>query len=913
MFQQKWVKGFQAGKYVELGRLMKSNATTGLSVWEKLQNTRVLIRHGKSKSVFGLLDELSSKQLSNQERLATISLILEASNHFEQTESGDLRFYNKWGIKVLESMAMGDQDNYLLEGIFKREVGKYWLRLGNTDLAREQLDIASEIFDQLGDVFEQSECKKALGELELHLGRFKHAIKILEESISLRHQLRNEYDLARSLNRLGAIYFRKGDLKRSYGLFEKARSLLMETIYHKELANILNNLAIINHQRSRLNKAYNFAILSLQEAMLMNYENEVARVHNTLGMILSDMGKLGKAKDYLTLALRYQKRQQNELPQARILTNLANIYFREGRVDDALEIYFQTYKIKVELRENASLVINCHNIGEVYLKKGNLDLAEQYLAEAFDLAGSQENRLYMAKIRSSRSKLLLFRGDFDQAEEELSASAELWNALDNKIELTDTMIKSAALKKYAGDLKAAHNHLTKALKYADHVDDKLIISDILFQLSELAYEMDDQKKLKKYLKRLTKLDNVYHNKYIKVRTLLVDILYLNKNPRFKTLSKTRVLLDQLFSEELDDFDLYISTMLCLCNYLLMEFKLSNDTQILDDLINQISDLYEIAEVQPNYHLLVEIVLIQARVAVIENNYSIATFFIQEAMEIVSIRGLDHIGIRVAAFKVELEFRQSLLQLQFETQSDNQRTLLIDQLIAPQSNVVTGPNEDLIESLIHDINNYLMGVKGFSQLFETELYSPSLLKEMAGSIEMSTEQIQKLISIVIEEKTVRDQPTELQLVSIDPSELLKSRQDLFVSQVYHKQLKFSITPSKEPVWIVAEESHFLRVVDNLLHNAVKFTPQGGRVQLRIYDRGDEVIIEIENEGPSIPLEYQEIIFEKYVKISGLNGFGIGLAFCKEAMHQMNGKIKLISPLPGEEHGARFVLSFKKAKT
>ncbi len=98
----------------------------------------------------------------------------------------------------------------------------------------------------------------------------------------------------------------------------------------------------------------------------------------------------------------------------------------------------------------------------------------------------------------------------------------------------------------------------------------------------------------------------------------------------------------------------------------------------------------------------------------------------------------------------------------------------------------------------------------------------------------------------------------------------------------------------PVTVVADGDLLLRVIQNLLGNALKFTSSDGRIRLSIEPDGNRVCVTVRDNGPGIPAEYQGRIFEKFGQIEARsNGkkysTGLGLTFCKLAVEAHGGSI------------------------
>lgn len=99
----------------------------------------------------------------------------------------------------------------------------------------------------------------------------------------------------------------------------------------------------------------------------------------------------------------------------------------------------------------------------------------------------------------------------------------------------------------------------------------------------------------------------------------------------------------------------------------------------------------------------------------------------------------------------------------------------------------------------------------------------------------------------------------------------------------------------------------RVVQNLLHNAVKFAPAGGAVRVSARREGERVLLTVANDGPPIAPEQAAALFERFSRegprLPG-QGAGLGLAFCREALRRMGGDIRLAREQPGVVFEAAF---------
>ncbi len=97
-----------------------------------------------------------------------------------------------------------------------------------------------------------------------------------------------------------------------------------------------------------------------------------------------------------------------------------------------------------------------------------------------------------------------------------------------------------------------------------------------------------------------------------------------------------------------------------------------------------------------------------------------------------------------------------------------------------------------------------------------------------------------------------------------------------------------------------------MLDNLLDNALKYTPEGGRVSLQAELLGKFVEVTVADSGPGIPAEHLPHVFERFYRVDptrGARGFGLGLALVKAAVSAASGEVRVSS---SAQEGCKFVV-------
>jgi two-component system OmpR family sensor kinase len=98
---------------------------------------------------------------------------------------------------------------------------------------------------------------------------------------------------------------------------------------------------------------------------------------------------------------------------------------------------------------------------------------------------------------------------------------------------------------------------------------------------------------------------------------------------------------------------------------------------------------------------------------------------------------------------------------------------------------------------------------------------------------------------------------------------------------------------EPATVTGYLADLRIMLSNLVDNAIRFTPSGGRIDLRLFPRGKDVVLEVEDTGPGIPPEDRNRVFDRFYRRHGgaTQGSGLGLAIVKSIVDRHGGRISL----------------------
>ncbi len=221
-------------------------------------------------------------------------------------------------------------------------------------------------------------------------------------------------------------------------------------------------------------------------------------------------------------------------------------------------------------------------------------------------------------------------------------------------------------------------------------------------------------------------------------------------------------------------------------------------------------------------------------------------------------------------------------------------------------------QTFMDSLAHDLRNPVAAIRGEGQLMARRARRGTLdadrITQGLDVIDRSTSQMIQIIDEMLDTVYLdAGQPLELRLATVDLG-------DLVVMTAGNTQA-FSpghrvVTDVRQPVSVWADAARLRRVIDNVVNNAVKYSPAGGDVTVlvdRVHDEnGEGAVISVTDHGIGIPAVDLPYVFDRFhrgTNVDGIGGSGIGLSGVRQLVEQHDGEITIAST---EGEGTRFTI-------
>lgn len=205
--------------------------------------------------------------------------------------------------------------------------------------------------------------------------------------------------------------------------------------------------------------------------------------------------------------------------------------------------------------------------------------------------------------------------------------------------------------------------------------------------------------------------------------------------------------------------------------------------------------------------------------------------------------------------------------------------------------------DLISEFVHEIRTPLASLTAAAYI----LMRPEIPEERRANIIQTMQQevtrLSDMASAFLDLARLESGRVRFQFTSVDLGDLMEECSIVIRSKIEEKGQDLQLQPSPDPIQISADRDKLKQVILNLLSNAHKYTPGGGKIVLSFCATSDEIIIQVSDSGYGIPAEYMPHMFEKFYRVPTTEyveqGSGLGLFICKHIIDAHGGRISIDS--------------------
>ncbi len=209
-------------------------------------------------------------------------------------------------------------------------------------------------------------------------------------------------------------------------------------------------------------------------------------------------------------------------------------------------------------------------------------------------------------------------------------------------------------------------------------------------------------------------------------------------------------------------------------------------------------------------------------------------------------------------------------------------------------------KDFVSNVSHELRTPLTSMRSYLEALNDGAWKdPDIAPKFLEVTQNETDRMIRMIQDLLHLSRIDVGKSEFDVEIVNLNELLEhvlSRFDMMVNSSDYAGKHYVIKRDieKEPVWADIDTDPMIQVLDNIMNNAVKYSPDGGTITGKLRLTGNHVIISISDQGMGIPKKDLRKVFSRFYRVDGarsrsMGGSGLGLAISKEVVQQHGGTI------------------------
>lgn len=202
--------------------------------------------------------------------------------------------------------------------------------------------------------------------------------------------------------------------------------------------------------------------------------------------------------------------------------------------------------------------------------------------------------------------------------------------------------------------------------------------------------------------------------------------------------------------------------------------------------------------------------------------------------------------------------------------------------------------DMVANISHELRTPVANIRSIIDSLFHEDEKPKRKRSISSlqAIARETDSLLWVIQEMLDLSMIETGQAIVRMVEVNLRSLVEEAAERMQDMASDKDIEIVYdVPKKLRVW--CDWDMIRRVLVNLIHNAIKWSPKGGKIRINAVKSGDEIIVQVADEGPGVPDDQIERIFERFYQVdssrSSSDGTGLGLAICKHIVEAHDGNI------------------------
>jgi signal transduction histidine kinase len=657
---------------------------------------------------------------------------------------------------------------------------------------------------------------------------------------------------------------RYSDIDRSLKLSSEASELAQSIDYKSGLILSYINTGECYRRVSEFDKALEIYKKAMELCDCLKDLRSKGRIFNLIGIVYSDLNENNEALNYYNKAFDIFVEIDDKESKAQVLQNFGIIYAQLGDYPKALEFFMKSMQSLFECGSGIGENL-LNNIGNVYGFLEDYPTALEYFNKALKIAKKNNNKLFYGMSLGNIAQIYCTMKDFDSS---LKYSNEYLQIMrEGRFRQKEANALTILGKTYMemNNYEKALEAENQVLAICEEITDYSLKTESLKYIGEIYASKSDFDLAEKYY--LQSLDLAQKILYEAIQTELfqkLGMLYLSNNKKSKALK-----------------------------YFYSALELAEKRNAQKDLLGIHKILHE-----------------------------------EYKKEGDTAKSLEHLersnSIEMELVNIESDKKLRTLSIQHEMQSaENEKKMALQEKeifrlknveLAKLNEDLKDLNEEKSEFLnitAHDLKNPLSGISSLSRRIRgnIDLMSKDEIANYSKQIENASRNMFELVGKILDINAIESGKRNFKTELFDPSVLMGVVMFDYRPRALAKNIEI-VYNQENMSKVLLDKLAVRQILDNLVSNAVKFSPKGKKVYLSAQFREGKVRYEVKDEGPGLTESDKSKLFCKFTRLTAEptgdeNSTGLGLFITKRLTEAMNGKIWCESD---EGRGATFIVEF-----
>ena len=222
--------------------------------------------------------------------------------------------------------------------------------------------------------------------------------------------------------------------------------------------------------------------------------------------------------------------------------------------------------------------------------------------------------------------------------------------------------------------------------------------------------------------------------------------------------------------------------------------------------------------------------------------------------------------------------------------------------------------EFVSNVSHELRTPLSSIKAMAETLEGGgLDDPSINADFVRRIHIEADRMTTLVNDLLELTSLQSGQADMKAQQVDIASVIREEGSRYVQVAEGLGIEARVSLPEDLPKVVAQEDRMRQVIRNLLDNALKFTPENGRIDISASTNHDVVEVRVSDNGLGIPSESLPHIFERFYKVERSRrneGSGLGLAIVKNIVQAYGGEVSVESR---EGEGSTFSFTLSVAET